>query len=589
MRFIKSLNSIQKYWLFFFFTAIFPILFFTLLFWQTTQNKFNQTINNQVHAGVILIKDAFYDNYNELKLSSEQEIKLLINNIFENKKHSTNSSYLKQALNQYNTETRFSIVLMLTPDGKLIKTKPEIAPVNLSHFQNKLIKLKTGVPIYGIKPFSNKGGNNELALYYMAPIFSSSHKFLGALLVGNFLQDNKQFDTLSAINPDYLLRTFEKNDKKFSTKFADTIANLQVDNNQFDKKTQIFQEKIDKIIYASTIIPLKNSAKETVCYLIFSISKKDEQDIFRNNMLFVTFSGIIALVFVTLVSVWFKSDFITPMNKLALAFQEISKGNLEERIKIPVKSNQETMKTFKNFNTMLDSLEESNSLRTNFVTTLTHDLRTPLLAQERVIEILRDENNLLDTEKELYLLDKLNSSNHNLLEMVDTLLEVYEYEEGNIILHKDSVILDDLIKSCFSELSPLAEYKKIKLVQSFQPDSLNIRADIKHLKRVFINLIANAIQNIPIGSQVLVQAKFIDKNVEIKIIDNGQGIAPEILNHMFDKYFTGHQFQKKIGSGLGLSICKTIVELHNGNIKIDSQQGQGTTFTIKLPMEQMVE
>lgn len=585
MNFIKGLNSIQKYQVFFFLTAILPILFFTLLFWQTTKNKLEQTINNQVHAGVILIKDALDDNYNELKLSSEQEIKLLVKNIFENKKYSNKKSYLKQALNQYNAETRFNIVLMLTPEGELIRTKPEIAPLKLSFFQNKLTKLKTNGPIYGIKPFSSRERDYKLALYYVSPIFSSSHKFLGALIVGNFLQDNKQFDTLSAINPDYFLRIYEKNDKKISGKFIHPTNNFEFNNYQLNSKTQIFQEKIDKVIYASTIIPLKNSIQETVCYLVFSISKKDEQDIFKNKLLFITFLSIVALSFVMLVNAWFKSDFIIPMNKLALAFQEISKGNLEKRIQIPDNANNETVKTFESYNTMLDSLEESNTLRTNFITTLTHDLRTPLLAQERVIEILKDENAILDKDKRLYLLDKLNISNHNLLEMVNTLLEVYEYEEGNIILHKNPIILADLLSSCFSELSPLAEHKKIKLEQSLQPPSISITADVKHLKRVFINLIANAIQNIPTGSKITVTAEIIDNNIEIKIIDNGQGIAPEIMNHMFDRYFSGHQIKKKIGSGLGLSICKTIVKLHNGNIRIDSQQGQGTTFTIKLPIE----
>ena len=143
--------------------------------------------------------------------------------------------------------------------------------------------------------------------------------------------------------------------------------------------------------------------------------------------------------------------------------------------------------------------------------------------------------------------------------------------------------MDNLVNTCFSELEPLIKKKKIKLEKEITPDSIKLCADEKELKRVFINLIANAVQNIPKESQIKVIARELNDEIEIKIIDNGSGIPPEMLAHVFERYFSGHTLQKKIGTGLGLYICRTIVELHQGTITVDSKLGEGTTFTIKLP------
>ena len=109
------------------------------------------------------------------------------------------------------------------------------------------------------------------------------------------------------------------------------------------------------------------------------------------------------------------------------------------------------------------------------------------------------------------------------------------------------------------------------------------------MKRVFTNLIANAIQNISKGSKIKVIAEKTENDIEIKIIDNGPGIPPEMIPHVFERYYSGHTLQKKIGSGLGLYICRTIVELHQGTITVESKNGNGTIFTIKMPYPEIGE
>lgn len=110
--------------------------------------------------------------------------------------------------------------------------------------------------------------------------------------------------------------------------------------------------------------------------------------------------------------------------------------------------------------------------------------------------------------------------------------------------------------------------------------------DLHQLQRVLVNLIGNALENVQAGGWVRVSAEP-DGGTAMRLVvaDNGPGISPEVLPHLFDRYFLVQQARKKIGSGLGLSICKMIVELHGGRISVDSTVGQGTRFYITLPLQ----
>lgn len=576
MNFLNKLNSIQKYQLFFFLTAILPIFVFTILFLKHTQVKLNRAVENQVKPGVILVKDAIEDNYNELRISSRQEIRYLI----KNEKNFNDEKNLRKNLLQYKKSAQVDIVMLLTPDGKIIETNTKLTPQEKALFEEYLKNTTEQQPIFGIKSFKIKG-QSYLATFYLTPFFMPKSTSKGALLVGDFLKNNPHFDTLSMLNPEYSIRIVEKKHKKISNKFTKNIINSPLIKNPQQIKPKIFFEKIDDISYASAVLALQNNHSEIVGQIIFSIPY--EQGLLRTNLLLITIAGIFALIFVIFIGKWFENDFIIPMNKLTLAFNEVSKGNLEDRLIIPVKSSKEAAESFDSFNTMLDNLEESKNLRNNIVATLTHDLRTPLLAQERVIEILKNEYDSLNSEERTQLLNGLIKSNCNLLEMVNIMLESYEYEDRAVILNKEVIILDNLINTCFSELEPLIKQKKIILEKEIKPDLIKLYADEKELKRVFINLIANAVQNIPKESQIKVVAQKLNDEIEIKIIDNGTGIAPEIIPHVFERYFSGKTLKKKIGTGLGLYICRNIIELHQGTITVESKLGEGTIFTIKLP------
>ncbi|MBK8189468.1 MAG: PAS domain-containing sensor histidine kinase [Vampirovibrionales bacterium] len=230
----------------------------------------------------------------------------------------------------------------------------------------------------------------------------------------------------------------------------------------------------------------------------------------------------------------------------------------------------------------IEKLQESERLRETFISALTHDLRTPLVAQQRAFEIMDTHKSQLP-ERLAGLFERLEKSNAGLLEMVGKLLEINQYEAGKIHLRMEPVNLAELAGESLNDVSLLAESKGITLINRLKKSLPDIPGDRHQLKRVFINLIGNAVDHVPPDSRVELRDVIHDHYVEIECRDNGPGIAPDVLPHLFDRFFVVHRTRKKIGSGLGLYICKMIMGLHNGKIRVESVVGKGTSFFLTLP------
>ncbi len=233
----------------------------------------------------------------------------------------------------------------------------------------------------------------------------------------------------------------------------------------------------------------------------------------------------------------------------------------------------------------LNRLREEESMRETFISALTHDMRTPLVAEHRAFELLKAHHEPLP-EKLQGLIDRLIINNEDLLSMVNKFLEIYQYEAGRLQLYIETVSIGDVIIHCLEKLQPLADAKSIVLRAELPQETVHIEGDSDQLVRLLTNLLGNAIQHNPAGSEVVVRIGLVGQQVEILVSDNGPGIDPDKLPHLFDRYFSMGQSRKKIGSGLGLSICRMIVKLHQGSIQVISNPSKGTTFKVILPLHQ---
>lgn len=227
--------------------------------------------------------------------------------------------------------------------------------------------------------------------------------------------------------------------------------------------------------------------------------------------------------------------------------------------------------------------KEMERLRDDFVATLTHDLRTPLLAAIQTLKFFLDGSLGKLEDKQKMLLSTMQKSNEDLLGLVNALLEVYKYEAGKLNLCKTNFLLKDLVEQSFKELGALAKNKNIEFNLKFNPESdLTINADRGEIRRVITNLCGNAINYTNLGGKVDIEVTEQQGDVIFSVSDNGNGIPQEDIPHLFKRFSQGTSKKRSTGTGLGLYLSRQIVEAHNGKIWLDSKVNKGSEFSFLL-------
>ncbi|QFS48905.1 hybrid sensor histidine kinase/response regulator [Nostoc sphaeroides] len=229
----------------------------------------------------------------------------------------------------------------------------------------------------------------------------------------------------------------------------------------------------------------------------------------------------------------------------------------------------------------IDERDQMANLRADFVSRFTHDLRIPLVASNRVLKLLL-EGRFCDVSPQLQeIIDTMIGSNQDLLEMVNTLLEVYRHEAGCKTLKISPCNIQELVSEVSLELTPLAEEKGLAVNIDRDETASTVMGDRVELRRVLTNIIGNAIKFTDKGS-VDIHCYSTPVAVTIDIQDTGPGISKQDQAILFERFRQGkHQ---RSGSGLGLYLSRYIIEAHQGTIDVTSEPGKGSTFTIRLPV-----
>ena len=227
--------------------------------------------------------------------------------------------------------------------------------------------------------------------------------------------------------------------------------------------------------------------------------------------------------------------------------------------------------------------KETEKLRDDFIATLTHDMRTPLLAAIQTLKFfLEGAIGELD-DKQKVLLSTMLQSNEDLLGLVNALLEVYRFESGKLTLCKTAFSVKDLVEQCYSELKPLAEKKNIDFSVIYElEDNLHILADRAEIKRVITNLCGNALNYTNKNGIVKVLAKAQCGDFIFSVTDNGNGIPQSDIPNLFKRFSQGTARKRSTGTGLGLYLSRQIIEAHNGKIWVDSKVDKGSEFSFLL-------
>ncbi|MCW3490579.1 ATP-binding protein [Dethiobacter alkaliphilus] len=229
-------------------------------------------------------------------------------------------------------------------------------------------------------------------------------------------------------------------------------------------------------------------------------------------------------------------------------------------------------------------LSENSRLKSEFMATMTHELRTPLTSIVAFCELLLDEiPGPINEEQQENLLD-IKTSAQQLMLLINDILDMAKFEAGHLRLDKENVDLNDVFRAVRRTMSSIAYQNGVRLDVS-AVDLPLVYGDPERLRQMLSNLIANAVKHSKEGGYVHIYAKADNEFAAISVEDNGDGIPPELMPHIFEKFRQGEDSLKRrrSGTGLGLALVKTLAELQDGNISVNSEVGEGTTFTIRIP------
>ncbi len=226
--------------------------------------------------------------------------------------------------------------------------------------------------------------------------------------------------------------------------------------------------------------------------------------------------------------------------------------------------------------------KKADRLRDDFIATLTHDLRTPLLAAIQTLKFFLDGALGEIDEKQKLLLSTMQKSNEDLLGLVNALLEVYKYDADKLSLNKTNFNIYELTKLVYDELKPLSDTKSIEFEIKCSDKELEINADRSELRRVICNLCGNAINYTQEGGKVVITIKNEAKDLIFSVSDNGCGIPAEDIPNMFQRFSQGTSKKRSVGTGLGLYLSRQIIESHGGKIWLESTLNKGSEFSFIL-------
>ncbi len=311
-------------------------------------------------------------------------------------------------------------------------------------------------------------------------------------------------------------------------------------------------------------------------YIKISNSFNEKSVHIRAFFLTIT-SLIISTLIATIISGIASKRILRPIRTLSKATEEVAKGNFSVKIGIP--KDYEFALLAKNFNKMVHELSSIETLRNDFVSNVSHEIKTPIASIQGFAKLIQDKN-LNDDERSEFT-DIIISESSRLSKLTSNILKLSKLENQEVITGKAEFALDEQIRCAILIMEPEWSEKGIDL--DIDLDKVSIIGNEDLLQQVWLNIIGNAIKFTEKGGTIGIKLMDLQDKIVIKVSDNGVGMNEETQRHIFDKFYQGDKSHLSEGNGLGLSLVKRIIELCDGEIKVRSKLYYGTTFTIGLP------
>lgn len=285
------------------------------------------------------------------------------------------------------------------------------------------------------------------------------------------------------------------------------------------------------------------------------------------------------VVLVTLVNFLFTRFIYRYLDKISYAMQKVADGDYT--VRLDAEKDQPFRELYRNFNTMAEELGGVEMLKNDFINGYAHELRTPITSINGFAEMLLNDDGTLSREEKRSYLEIIASESRRLADLAGNSLLMSRLDTQKIIPDKKPFSLDEQLRRCSILLS--GQWTEKDLDMTMDLDEAVYVGDYDLMQHLWINLLTNAVKYTPKGGSITVTLKNEEKFIAVSVADTGKGIPPEDRERIFDKYYQTDKSHSKRGLGLGLAICKRIVQLCNGTLEVESEMGVGSTFTVRLP------
>lgn len=287
---------------------------------------------------------------------------------------------------------------------------------------------------------------------------------------------------------------------------------------------------------------------------------------------------VVSVIIGTCISAAVASKIVRPVREVKKAMHRVEKGDFSQRLEV-TGFNGEIDELIESYNKMAQELGGIEMFRENFINSFSHEFKTPIVSIQGFAKQLKKEN--LSEEKKQEYIDIIISESRRLTNLSSNILMLSKLENQQIITDKTSFSLDEQIRNCILLLEKQWTAKDISFDIDMQEIQYTTNAEM--LSQVWVNIIGNAIKFSPEGSSIRVKLFKEGDVITAEITDRGIGMDQQTISHIFERFYQGDRAHASEGNGLGLPLVKRIVELCNGNIRVESQYGKGTNFIVTLP------
>ena len=455
-------------------------------------------------------------------------------------------------------------------------------------------QLRAGVA--GIQQVVNlRAGTLDLGTFVRTfpPIFSTDGRLVTDKLIGSLLAaqdgatDADRFRFQPSSGEQGILAQIKRDYGQLSEVMARVTA---IDQLGGDASASLPLVQADAQTIAGDLNKLADALVATVKDATDKLIKENDDAVADSQALFIAVAAV-SIVLALLLGYLLSWSIVGPIRRMETGLAAIASGDFTGHVEVANRDELGALAT--NLNRMNDelgrlyeALETASQHKSEFLATMSHELRTPLNAIIGFSQVLKEQMYGDLNAKQADYVDDVLSSGQHLLTLINDILDLAKVEAGRMELQPTTFDLPEVFETAVSMVRERATRQRLGLTMAVDPSVGLLEADERKVKQILFNLLTNAVKFTPAGGQVTLAASVVDDQIEISVRDTGVGINDEDQVKIFEEFYQVGRAKTQEGTGLGLALTRRLVELHHGRLRVESEPGVGSIFTVTLPLRQ---